>query len=169
MDIVMDAARIRPQKLRVLIQLCQAVAIGCIGIGDIDSEQVAVRIEVTAKPMNRLVGNGRVYMRRAGPGLTERQLPLMDSFSPHVDERGPRSLGCRVEREPVKGLVRLVHANLFCPYPTRTGGTSSLPTAALVPGFRSRQCLVHKIGRWKLKDHNADAAQVAQANQAEKR
>jgi hypothetical protein len=50
-------------------------------------------------------------MRRRGPDLAEKQLPAMDHRAAHVEERGPRALGRRVQREAVAGLLCVVHGD----------------------------------------------------------
>src|SRR5262249_41078347 len=134
-----------------------------------DGEQVAVGVEVTAKPTDLSVGNRKSDVWRTGPGLAERQFPPMDRLAPHVDERGPRSLGRGVQGEPVVGLVRLVHADLLPPHFLGIGLSRGLGTAALLPGPGAGQGLTDKLGGREPKEHDRGAAQVAEARQAEKR
>ena len=96
--------------------------------------------------MNLLVREGIRDMGRMGPGLAERHLPLMDHGSPHVQERGLRAVGRRVQRETVPGFLRFVHADpfLLLDFLDRFRKGKESWTGRAMPGLGPRKALSKK-------------------------
>src|SRR5262249_16484071 len=122
-----------------------------------------------AKPMNLVVAERVLDVRRARPGLAERQLPLMDPLPAHVEERGPWPLGRRDKGESVAGLAWLVHGNPFRHLDVRRLEGIEWRLSPVVPGLATRERLMQEIGRRQLEEHHGRPEYVPETGDAQDR
>ena len=150
----MNATLILPQELGVFVQFDQTITAGRIALRLINGEQVAVRKQMAAKPMNLFVAEGVLDVGRARPRLAERQFPLMDHLAAHVEETGPCPFGRREKREAIVSLAWFVHGNPFLHVDFRRCKGIYHWLATFVPGLATRERLIQEIGRRKLEEHH---------------
>jgi len=122
---------------------------------------------MATKPMDLFVAERALNMGRCRPGPAKRQLPLMDHPAPHVEERGPRTLGRRDECESVVGLARPVYGQPLPRLNFRRVEGSHRRFSALVPGLATRERLMQELGRRELEKHHGRPAYVRETGEAE--
>src|SRR5881227_2178786 len=103
-EIVMDTVLILPKELGVLIQLDEAITRRRVVLRLINGEQVAVRKQMAAKPVDLVVAERIPDVGRAGPGPAEGQFPLVDRVAAHIEQSGLRAMRSRDQREAVASL-----------------------------------------------------------------